>query len=123
MEMTNGMAIIERDDTQTKAFFIDHEVLEFARMNAQTKKRASAAEAKKKEAAHNRRKAEKAKARWRAYTLKTFSSVLTHFGIIGAVAWAGMAGLIHPVTSIPVILFCVATACLRLGVWFGKVVR
>ena len=43
--MQKGMAVIERDDVKTKAVFIDHEAVEFARLSAQTKKRLAKAEA------------------------------------------------------------------------------
>lgn len=118
--MEKGMAIIERDETQTKAVFIDHEILDFARQNAKTRNRLARIDAAKREAVRKHRNAEKAKARRKAYTMNTIGYVLIRFAIIGALMCAGMVELIHPVIWIPVSLFCLCTACLRLGTWFGK---
>lgn len=121
--MKKGMAIIEVNDTETKCFYIDQDALECARLNNLTQKRLAKAEAKQREAARNRRKAEKAEARRREYTVRTFCDVLIRCSISVAVTWAAWAGMIHPIISIPVGLFCLATACLRLGVWLGKWVK
>lgn len=118
--MEKGMAIIEQDDTQTKAVFIDQEVLEFARMSKETKKRIAAQEEAQRKEICNRRKAEKQKAKRKAYTLHTAVYVLIRIAVAVACAWAGTAGMIHPVIYIPVTLFCLCTACLRLGTWFGR---
>ena len=114
--MQKGVAIIERDETKTKAFFIDHEVIEFARLNTQTKKRLAKAEA-------DHRKAEKAKARRRAYTIRTVRDVLFCISIIGCVAWGGAVGVIEPVACIPVIGVAACVACVRCGLWFGRMVK
>ena len=120
----NGLAIIEKTDTETKGFFIDQDAIECARLNALTKKRIAHAEAVKRKADQTRRKAEKAaekaEARRKAYNLNTAKHILIHSGIIGAVAWAGTAGMIHPAICIPVGLFCLCAVCVRLGAWFGK---
>ena len=121
--MEKGLAIIERNDTHTNAFFIDHEVVEFARLHAKTKKRLADAEKKKHQESRERRKAEKAQARRRAYTINTIRQVLNCVGIIGGAAWAGSAGLIAPVIYIPVIMVASCVACVRFGLWFGRVVR
>jgi hypothetical protein len=116
----NGIAIIEKTDTETKGFFIDQEAIEFARLNAYTKKRIAQAEAAKRKKEQALRKIAKAEAKRKAYNLNTIKHILIRCGIIGAVAWAGMAGMIHPIIAIPVGMFCICTACLRLGAWFGK---
>lgn len=121
--MQKGLAIIERDDTKTNAVFIDHEVVEFARFAAQTKKRLAKAEAEQRNESRIRRREEKMKARRRAYTARTVSSVLTCGGICVGAAWAGMAGLIHPAIYFPVITACLCVACVRLGLWFGRMVK
>lgn len=121
--MEKGLAIIERDDTKTKAVFIDHEAIEFARLNAKVKKRVEEAEAARKATNQHNRKAEKVAARRRAYTLNTIWCVLVCGGIIGGVVWAGMAGLIHPAIYIPVIMVCLSVACVRFGLWFGRMVK
>lgn len=121
--MEKGLAIIERNDTETKAVFIDKETIEFARLNAQTKKRFAHAESMKHKADQTRRKAEKAEARRKAYNLNTAKHILIHGCTIGAVAWAGTAGMIHPAICIPVGLFCLCAACLRFGAWFGRVAK
>lgn len=121
--MQKGVAIIERDETKTKAFFIDHEVIEFARLNGQTKKRLAKAEADHRKADREHRKAEKAKARRRAYTIRTVRDVLFCISIIGGVAWGGAVGVIEPVACIPVIGVAACVACVRCGLWFGRMVK
>lgn len=118
--MEKGLAIIEVNEAETKSVFIDQDVIEFARLNAKTKKRIDHNEAVQRKAYQTNRKAEKVEARRKAYNIKTFSHILIHGGIIGAVTWAGTAGMIHPAICIPVGLFCLCAACLRLGAWFGR---
>lgn len=121
--MQNGLAIIEKTENETKGFYIDQDALEFARLNARTNNRISKAEAVNCEADLKRSMAEKMAARRKAYTVKTFAYVLTNCAVCGAVAWAGTAGMIHPVISIPVSIFCLCVACVRFGAWFGRVAR
>lgn len=121
--MQNGMAIIECDDTKTNAVFIDHEVVEFARLSAKTKKRLAKAEADQRNESRIRRREEKIIARRRAYTLKTIYQVLTCGGLCFGAAWAGTAGLIHPAIYIPVIAVGLCVSCVRLGLWFGRMVK
>ena len=118
--MERGLAVLEVNDTETTAIFFDQDVVEFARLNAQTKKRLAEAERAQRATADNRRKAEKAQARRKAYNLATAGYVLSRSIIAGGAAWAGAAGMIHPIISLPVVLYCLCTASARLGVWFGK---
>lgn len=118
--MEKGLAIIEVNEAETRSVFIDQDVIECARLNALTKKRIAKTEAEHRKANRNRRKAEKVAAQRRAYTLDTIGYILTRGGIIGAMAWAGMYGMIHPIICVPVTVFCLCTACLRLGAWFGR---
>lgn len=118
--MENGLAIIEKTDTQTMGFYIDQDVLEFAKLNAKAKKHIANAEDAKRKADQARRKAEKAEAQRKAYTLNSIGYILTRCGIAWAVTWAGTAGMISPVICVPVSLFCLCTACVRLGAWFGR---
>lgn len=112
--MEKGMAIIERNDIQTKAIFIDYEAIEFARQNARTNKRVADA----KDAKH---KAKKAQERKRAFIRNTIAYMLTRGGVIVAAAVAANAGLVHPVISAPVIILCLCAVCIRFGLWLGKV--
>lgn len=116
----NGLAIIEKTDTGTKGFFIDQDTIEFARLNAHTKKRIAHNEAVKREADRNRRKAEKAAAQRKAYNRDSAVYVLLRIATIGAMTWAGTAEMISPIICIPVSLFCLCTACVRLGAWLGR---
>ena len=118
--MEKGLAIIEMTDTETKGFYIDQDALEFSRLNAQTSKHLREAEKNKKVEQRNYRRYMQAKAQRKAYNIKTFTHVLISLAVVGAVAWAGMAGMIHPIICIPVGLFCLCAACLRLGAWFGR---
>ena len=77
----NGLAIIEKTDTETKGFFIDQDTIECARLNAKTKKRVEKSEAVRRIAEMKFRKAEKEKARRKAYNLNTIKHILIHCGI------------------------------------------
>ena len=118
--MEKGLAIIEKTDTETKGFYIDQDALECARLYARTKKRLANAEAVRRKAEHDRRKAERAEAKRKEYNLNTAKHILINFGIIGAVTWAGTAGMAHPAICIPVALFSLCAVCLRFGAWFGR---
>ena len=121
--MEKGLAIIEVNEAESRSIFIDQDALECARLNALTKKRVAKAEADQRKADRNRRKAEAAKARRTAYTLNTVFYILIRCVVLGAVTWAGTAQMIHPVICVPVFLFCLCSACLRLGTWFGRVIN
>lgn len=123
MTFEKGLAVIETTDTETKGFFIDQDALEFARLNAKLDKQRMANEKAQKKAACKNSKVAKAKAQRKAYTLKTFGYILANCVACGAVSWAGIAGLIHPIISIPVSVFCLCVACVRFGAWFGRVVK
>ena len=120
MTMNKGLAVIEVNDTETKGFFIDQDALEFSRLNAKVKKRLDQAMKSKKKATATNTKAERAKAERKAYTMKTAAHILLDGAVCCGVVWAGIAGLIAPVIYIPVSVFCLCAACLRLGAWFGK---
>ena len=129
MTMNKGLAVIEVNDTETKSFYIDQDALEFARLNAKIKMRSDKAAKDQKKATTKRTKAEKAeeerksekvKAQRKAYTIKTAAHVLLNCAISSGAAWAGIAGMIHPVIYVPVSLVCLCAACLRLGAWFGR---
>lgn len=119
--MEKGLAIIEINDTETRAIHFDQEVLEFARLNTHVKKRVAVAEAQKRNAERTHRRAEKAVARRREYTIRTFCFVLSRIAAAVAVTWAAWTGLVHPIISIPFATICASLAFLRLGMWFGKV--
>ena len=118
--MANGLAIVEKSEEQTRAFFIDQDALECARMNAQTKKKREHEEAMQQKNKLNRHKAEREKSRRKAYTVKTIKHIIFSCVLSGGVIAAGIAGLIHPIIYIPVAVFALCTACLRLGLWLGK---
>lgn len=118
--MEKGLAIIERDEVETRAVFIDQDILECARLNALTKKHLHEMDEAEKAKERNRRMVAKEKARRKAYAVNSAYYVLMRLAVIGAVAWAWTAGMISPAICIPVSLFCLCTACLRLGAWFGK---
>lgn len=123
MEMQKGVAVIERDDVKTRAVFIDHEVVEFARMNARAKKRIETD--RRADAAKEilRRRAEAKEEQRRAFTFRTVRSVLACGGVICLSACGGAAGMIHPAIYVPAIVACLCVACLRCGLWFGRMGR
>lgn len=121
--MNKGLAIVEVNDTETKTVFLDHEVVEFARLHAKTKKRIAKEERDKRIAATMKRNAEKAAVRRRAYNIETLCYVLSRCGIAVGAGFACGAGLIHPLIGIGVAMFCIGAACLRVGEWIGRSVR
>ena len=123
MEMQKGVAVFERDDVKTSAIFLDHEVVEFARQNAKTKKNIAKAKETDNTEEIQRRRAEKAEARRLAFTIKTVRSLLSCGGIICGEACGGAADMIHPAIYIPVIVACLCVACLRCGLWLGRMGR
>lgn len=123
MTFEKGLAVIETTDTETKGFFIDQDALEFARMNAKLDKQRMANEKAQKKAACKNSRAAKAKAQRKAYTIKTVGYILANCAACGAVAWAGIAGLIHPIIFIPLSILSLCNACVRFGLWFGRVVK
>lgn len=123
MEMQQGVAIIERDDTKTNAVFIDHEVIEFARLHALTKKRIAKAKADQHNKSRILRREAKAEAEKKAYNRKTIKSILIHSGIFVGAVWVGLAGLVHPFIWISAAIIHLCTACLYFGAWFGRKAR
>lgn len=118
--MNKGLAIVEVNDTETKTVFLDHEVVEFARLHAKTKKRVANAERDKRMAAAMKRKAEKAEVRRRAYNIETIGFVLSRCGVALAAGVCCSTGLVHPIVGIGVAGFCLCSACLRVGEWIGR---
>lgn len=121
--MERGLMVIERNDTETKGFYIDQDALECARLNAKVNKRIAEAKKAKQEAERKHKRAEAAKAKQKAYTMNAAKAVLFRLAVCTALVWAGTAGLVHPVIYIPVALVSLCGACLRLGALFGKVVK
>ena len=118
--MENGMAIFERNGAETKAVFIDQDVLKCDRLNKRTENRIAEAAKDQKEDQRIQRKAEKELARFRAFTMKTLKEVLLCGGVIGLAAYGTYSGMIHRAIAIPVILFCLCIASVKAGIWFGR---
>ena len=110
--MQNGLMTIEKTGDKMKAFFIDQEVLEHARLNMRTKKRIGKYE-----------KERAAKSRRRKRMEKNANRILAEAGFGGAVAFAGSLGLIAPVIWIPVSIISLCAACVRLGMWLVRAVK
>lgn len=106
--MKNGLMTIEKTDESTKAVFIDQEALECARLNLRTKKRITEEEMEK-------RNKERAKKR----TERIRNRIITNAGIGAAVAFGGMAGMIHPLLCVPVSIGFICLACVGFGVYMG----
>ncbi|WP_406044077.1 hypothetical protein [Succinimonas sp.] len=118
--MNKGLAIIEVSDGETRSVFIDQDAVECARLNARTKRRVSVATAKRDAEAQKRRKAEDQAEKRKEYTVNTMLHVLLRCLIIVGAVWGCAAGMIHPVISIPVVVICLCSACLRLGAWLER---
>ena len=116
----NGMGIVEKNDTETKAIFIEQESLEFARPNSKAKKNAAATDQKQKAADDGRRKAEKAEARRKAYNTDTAKYMLNRLALSVVMAGGLAAGMVDPIIAAPIVLICLCTASERLGEWRAK---
>lgn len=121
--MNKGIAIIERNDKETKAVFVDMETVEMARLNARVSKNCQNIEKAHAKAVHKQNKEEREKAKRKAYTVKTLACFFGNCIVSLAVAWAWLAGLIHPIIAIPVSVVFQWIACVRIGAWFGKMVK
>lgn len=115
----NGLAIIEKTDTDTRCVVIDQDTIECAQINARVRKRIEEAEENARIAYEKHLKHERAEAKRKAYNRASLKYVVTHGAVCGAVAWACWAGMIHPFVCIPVMLYCVCASCVRLGAWLG----
>ena len=121
--MEKALAIFEKTEEGTKAVFFDQESIECARLNLRTKKRMEEAQEAQVNADRKNRKAEAAKARFKAYTTKTFCIIAADCAAVWALSQAGTAGLIHPAIYVPAALLFLCAACVRLGAWIGRAVK
>ena len=114
--MRNGMIILEQTDENQTAVFIDEEQLDWLKLNAMFKKRDKEKQIVDREnhIIDNRRR------KWQHYTIKTFTFIGIRSLIMGAAEWAMTANLVNPIIAIPVATYCLVTASIRFGVWFGK---
>lgn len=119
--MDNGLAIIEKTDTETRGFYIDQDALEFARQNAKVNKRLSQAAEEKKLQDRKCRKVAAANAKKKHYTASAVRTILGRSAICAALVWAGAVGMVHPAIAVPVSLGFLCATFLRLGVLLGKV--
>ena len=110
--MQNGLITIEKNDTETKAVFLDQDVIECARLNLRTKKRMGKYE-----------KARAAKTRREKQMEKTAKHIAAEAAFAVGVAGAGAAGLISPYLWVPIAIISLCAACLRLGAFLGRVVK
>ena len=115
----NGLAIIEKNDTDTRCVVIDQDTIECARINARVRKRIEEAEENARIAYENERKNAKREAKRKAYVRASIKYLASHGAVFGGVAWAWWAGMIHPLVCIPVMLYCLCASCVRLGAWLG----
>jgi Flp pilus assembly protein TadB len=110
------------------------EEAEFDRLNARTDERIEEANEKQshadliirqaeEEARKKALKEEKLKAQRKAYSNKSFASVVSLTLLSGAVLWAGMAQMIHPTLWVGASIICLCAACVRFGVWYGRVTK
>lgn len=116
----NGMAIVEVTDTDRRAVFIDEDTLETARLSAMLNRNRERNEAERKRVEREQRMLAHQKKVWKEYTVDTFSYIGVRGAICGGAVWAMIAGMMHPVISIPVSIYCLGTACIRFGVWYGS---
>lgn len=110
------------------------ETTEFEQLNARTDERIALKTEKAEQEERNARlmaeqerkafaKAEKEKQRRKAYSNKSAGSIAALLMLSGAVAVAGMAEMIHPTLWVATSIICLCAACVRFGVWFGRVAK
>ena len=108
--MENGLMTIEKTGERMKVFFMDQESLEHDRLYKRTKHRINM-----------RRKEKSERVRFRKRMGRNANRILLEVILGAAVTLAGTAGMIHLAIWLPVTLICLCAACVRLGVWFGRV--
>lgn len=128
-QIMNGVAVIDVSENETRGFFFDRELVDFARLNAAIRKNRKKAEDEQRVADQKRIKKEKADQKahnrlikWRVYTVKTFGSIIGRAAVVGGAIWTMMAELVNPLVAIPVAAFFLATACLKFGAWYGRAI-
>ena len=118
--MRNGLAIIEKTDTGTTGIYIDQEALEFARQNKRTAKRVTEMHRIRRDRNRKLQAQKDEAARRKAFNLDTAKWVSLYGVLSVSATWAGLEGMMHPAICIPVSVFCLCAASMRLGKWFGK---
>ena len=124
--MEKEMEIIDQTENQEEAEFEmlnaraneHHEKTVAAENRAAQIIRQAEEEANKKAIAY-----EKAKARRKAYTVKSVASVVAFAVFSAGFLAAGTAEMIHPTIWIPAAVACLCAACVRFGVWYGRVAK
>ena len=106
--MKNGLMTIEKTDEQTKAVFIDQDVLECARLNVRTKERINNLKKAQSQKAKEKKRVERMKNRIRAELVTS-----------GLVAICGMVGWIHTLLWVPTSIVLLCAACVGLGACLG----
>ncbi len=106
--MKKGLMTVK--GTKMMGVFVDTEVIECARLNMRTKRRLEMQQKAKEEKALFKREME-----------RNANRILFDAVVGGAVALAGTSGLIHPALWVSVSVIALCAACVRLGMWFGKV--
>lgn len=106
--MEKGMAIIENTGEGTKTVFIDQDVLECARLNLRTKKRTEEPKKEQSKKSREKKRMERMKNRIRAELVAS-----------GAVAIAGMTGMVHALLWVPTSIILLCAACVGLGACLG----
>lgn len=104
----NGMMTIEKTDEKTTAVFVDQETLECARLNLRTKKRIEVQKQEHGKKARERKRMERMKNRIRTELIAG-----------GAVAIAGMTGMVHALLWVPTSIIFLCAACVGLGACLG----
>lgn len=116
----NSMTIVRVTDTDSRAMFIDEDTLELAMLNVMTRQRREYAEMERRRIEHEQRMLANQRRAWKEYTVDTFSYIGVRSVIMSGAVCAMVAGIMHPVISIPVSIYCLGTACVRFGVWYGN---
>jgi len=97
----------------------EEETFDMEWLNDCSEERIAEQEAKQREAEYRRKMAAETAARRKAYNIETAKYIILRCIVLSGVFGAGMAGMIHPYIYIPVALFCLCAACVRLGQWLG----
>ena len=115
----NGTAIFKVTDTKQDETFINGNTVRVARIDAMLKRNRKHNEDERKKVERKHRMLNNKRKKWKEYTIDTFTFIGVRGVIMSCCMLSMIVGLMHPVISIPVSVYCVCTACIRLGVWYG----
>ena len=115
----NGTAIFKVTDTEQNASFVNGNTVKITKLDAMLKHNSKRNENERNKVIHERRIQNNKRRKWREYTIDSFTFIGVRVAVMSCCMLTMIVGMMHPVISIPVSVYCVCTACIRFGVWYG----